>query len=74
MPKQIHPEALYTAKDVAALLAPEGGKPLHVDTVYRIPEALLKKTRVGPRRGRTLYFGRHVLAYLGLTESQPEAV
>lgn len=67
---RIHPDALYAAKAVAVLLAPTGGKPLHVDTVYRIPERHLPKTRVGPRRGRTLYRGRDILRYLGFTEGE----
>ena len=54
----INPDRLYTVPEVAAILA------LHPNTVYTIPEQLLRRTRVGPRRGRTKVRGRDLLAYL----------
>lgn len=56
---EINPDRLYTAAEVAELL---GG--IHRDTVYRIPDRLLTRTRVGPRRGITRFRGRAVLDYI----------
>jgi len=56
---QIHQERLYTTKEVAEILG------LHTDTVYRIPSALLRRTRIGPRGGRTKVLGADLLRYLG---------
>lgn len=58
----IHPDRLYDVEEVRTILRPR--KPMHADTVYRIPERLLPKTRVGPRRGNTMWKGAHLLAYL----------
>lgn len=54
----INPDRLYTVPQVAEILD------LHPNTVYSIPEQLLRRTRVGPRRGRTKVRGRDLLAYL----------
>lgn len=59
---EIHPERLYSAKQVAAFLG------CARDTVYRIPDRLLPRSRVGPRRGMTKFRGRAVLAYLDRME------
>lgn len=58
----VHPDRLYDVHEVARILSPS--KPLHRDVVYRIPESLLRKTRVGARRGLTRWKGRDILAYL----------
>lgn len=55
---ELHPERLYDAKEVAKYLG------IHRDTLYRIPDRLLKRSRVGPRRGRTKFKGRDVNAYI----------
>ena len=34
------------------------------NTVYEIPECDLPRTRVGPRRGRTMFRGEDLLAYI----------
>lgn len=54
----IHPDVLYSAPQVASFLG------LHPDSVYRIPRSLLERTPVGPRGGRTKFWGRDVLKYL----------
>lgn len=55
----IHPDRLYTAKEAAAFLG------LCETTVYRMgASGVLKRTGVGPRRGRTKYLGRDILQYL----------
>lgn len=54
----INPDRLYETPDVAELLG------LHPDTVYRIPPSLLRRTRVGPKRGRTKIKGQDLLDYL----------
>lgn len=54
----INPDRLYTTPQAAKILG------LHPDTVYRIPRSLLRRTRVGPRRGRTKIRGSDLLAYL----------
>lgn len=51
-------ERLYTTAEAALILD------LHPDTVYRIPEAALRRTRVGPRYGRTRIAGQDLLDYL----------
>lgn len=54
----INPNRLYETSAVADLLG------LHPDTVYRIPPSQLRRTRVGPRRGRTKILGQDLLDYL----------
>lgn len=56
--EDLHPERLYDAKTVAAYLG------IHRDTLYRIPDRLLPRSRVGPNRGRTKFKGRNILAYV----------
>ena len=34
------------------------------NTVYEIPECDLPRTRVGPRRGRTMFRGEDLIAYM----------
>jgi hypothetical protein len=57
--REILPQALYSAAEVAALLGLG-----HANRVYEIPEAELVPTRVGARRGRKMFRGVDVLAYL----------
>jgi hypothetical protein len=60
MPKnEVLPNALYSAAEVAELLGFS-----RVKSVYEIPERELVPTRVGPRRGKKMYRGRDLLAYL----------
>lgn len=68
---EILPNAMYTAGDVAELLGLS-----RVDSIYQIPEDELVPTRVGPRRGRKMYRGLDVLAYLdrGRPRSAPRLV
>jgi len=54
---QLNPERLYDASQIAEYFG------IHRDTLYKIPDRLLPRTRVGPRRGRTKFKGRDVLAY-----------
>lgn len=54
----IHPDRLYKSAEVAEILH------LHPDTVYRIPAAHLRRTRVGPNRGRTMVLGAHLIEYI----------
>jgi hypothetical protein len=58
----IHPERLYDARTAAELLG------IHRDTLYRIPDRLLPRSRVGPRRGRTKFRGRALIEYLDRME------
>lgn len=59
----IHPDRLYDVNELRVLLRP--ARPMHRDTVYRIPERLLPKTRVGGEmRGSTMWKGADILAYL----------
>jgi hypothetical protein len=62
----LHPDRLYDVQEVRVILRPK--KPMHPDTVYRIPERVLPKTRVGPNRGSTMWKGRDLMRYLGITE------
>lgn len=57
--KEILPNALYEAHEVAKLIGLRRTK-----SVHEIPEDELVPTRVGPRRGRKMYRGADVLAYL----------
>ncbi len=57
-PKVIHPEAIYTADEVAEYLK------IQRKEVYGIPEELLPKRRVGARGGAVRYYGRDVLQYV----------
>jgi hypothetical protein len=57
--REILPGALYSAAEVAALLGLG-----HANRVYEIPESELIPTRVGARRGRKMFRGVDVLAYL----------
>jgi excisionase family DNA binding protein len=57
-PSPIHPERLYTTSEVARVLG------LHPDTVYRISSALLRRTRIGPKGGRTRVRGADLIRYL----------
>ena len=54
----INPDRLYSTAEAATLLR------LHPDTVYRIPAGSLRRTKIGPRRGRTVILGSDLLAYL----------
>lgn len=54
----VHPDRLYSTVQAAQALE------LHPDTVYKIPRALLPRTPVGPRGGRTKIRGRDLLAYV----------
>lgn len=56
--QDINPHGLYDTAGVAKILG------LHPDTVYRIPRALLRRTPVGPRGGRTKIMGSDLLLYL----------
>jgi hypothetical protein len=56
---RIVPDALYEARKVAQIL----GLP-RVKSVYNIPERELVPTWVGPRRGKKMFRGADVLAYL----------
>jgi hypothetical protein len=62
----LHADRLYDVDDVRIILRPK--KPMHPDTVYRIPERLLPKTRVGPNRGCTMWKGRDLMRYLGISD------
>lgn len=61
---ELHPDRLYGVEEVRVILRPN--RPMHPDTVYRIPERLLPKTRVGPSRGSTMWKGRDLMRYLGI--------
>jgi hypothetical protein len=63
-PPTLHPTRLYDVDEVRVILNPR--HPLHPDTVYRIPEKMLPKTKVGPRRGRTMWKGLDLMRYLGM--------
>lgn len=54
----IDPDRLYRVPEAAELLD------LHPKTVYAIPEKMLKRTRVGPKRGSVRIRGRAILDYL----------
>lgn len=54
----IDPDRLYRVPEAAELLD------LHPKTVYAIPERLLHRTRVGPKRGSVRIRGRDMLNYL----------
>lgn len=54
----IDPDRLYRVPEAAELLD------LHPKTVYAIPERMLKRTRVGPKRGSVKFRGRDLLTYL----------
>lgn len=54
---ELNPHRLYDAKVVAEYLG------IHRDTLYKIPDRHLPRSRVGPRRGRTKFKGQDVLAY-----------
>jgi hypothetical protein len=56
--EDIRPMALYDARDVAEVLG------IDRDSVYEIPEDVLARVRVGPRRGRTRFYGWAITAYL----------
>lgn len=57
--REILRSAMYSAEEVAEILGLTRTK-----TVYSIPEDELVPTRVGPRRGRKMYLGADILAYL----------
>ncbi len=63
-----HPDGLYNVQQTRRYLNPT--RPLHPDSVYRIPEKMLPKTRVGPNRGIVLYKGSDILKYLGYTPAE----
>lgn len=50
---------LYSAAEAAQVLGFR-----RRNTIYEIPERDLPRTRVGPRRGRTMFRGEDLLAYL----------
>lgn len=54
----IYRDRLYTSAEAAEILH------LHVDTVYRIPPSRLRRTKVGPRGGRTKILGADLIHYL----------
>lgn len=60
---ELHPERLYDAKAVAEYLG------IQRDTVYKISDRHLKRTRIGPSRGRTKFRGRDVIAYIDRMQS-----
>lgn len=41
------------------------------NTVYEIPECDLPRTRVGPRRGRTMFRGEDLIAYITAGRNAP---
>lgn len=57
-PGPINPDRLYRVPEAARIMD------LHPKTVYAIPESLLKRTRVGPRRGSVRIRGRDIESYL----------
>lgn len=55
----IHPDALYSASEVARVLG------LSVDSVYRLGQTpKLRKVTIGPRRGKTKFRGSVILKYV----------
>lgn len=61
---RVDPEVLYTALEVATILRLEGSEKSRRNGVYRIPEALLRRTPVGPSGGLLRWQGRDLIAYL----------
>lgn len=57
---EILPGALYSVRETADIL----GFSRRPATVYDIPESELVPTWVGPRRGRKMFRGRDINAYL----------
>jgi hypothetical protein len=62
--REILPGAVYDAPEVAELLGLQ-----RVKTIYEIPETELAASWVGPRRGKKVYRGADVIAYLDRTRS-----
>jgi hypothetical protein len=62
----IAPSALYTAREAAELLGLQ-----RVKSVYEVPERHLPSTRVGPRRGRKMFRGSDLLAYMDRGRRSP---
>ena len=56
---QVYIGKLFTAAEAADVLGFR-----RRNTVYEIPERDLPRTRVGPRRGRTMFRGEDLLAYI----------
>lgn len=55
----IHPDALYSAADVARVLG------VTVDTIYRLGQTpKLRSIKIGPRGGRSKFRGRTILDYV----------
>lgn len=54
---EINPHRLYDARETAEYFG------IHRDTLYKIPDKHLPRSRVGPRRGRTKFKGADILAY-----------
>ena len=64
----------YTAKDLARRWYHDDRKSA-TNRVHGISEHELPRTRVGPQRGRTLFYGLNVLVYEGhVTEEQYHAI
>lgn len=59
MNDEIAPDRLYDANEVQQILGFKRKK-----SVYEVPECQLPATWVGPRRGKKMYRGRDLLAYL----------
>jgi hypothetical protein len=57
---RIVPDALYEAKEAATIL----GLAKRPKTIYSIPEAQLVPTWVGPSRGKKMFRGADLLAYM----------
>ncbi len=57
--QNVLPDALYSAEEVMEILGFT-----RVETIYEISDDELVPTRVGPRRGRKMFRGRDLIAYM----------
>lgn len=54
----IDPDTLYRADQASQFLQ------IHRDSLYRMPDHVLKRTRLGPKKGSTRWLGRRLIAYM----------
>lgn len=66
---EVLPGALYSPMEVAAIL----GFKRRPKSVYDIPETELVPSWVGPRRGKKMYKGSDVLAYIDAGRPQAKS-
>ena len=72
--ESVHADVYYDASFLARRYYGTGDKSA-TNRIHGIPEAELRRTRVGPGRGRTLFYGLDIMRYEGhVTEKRYHAI